>query len=607
MGNRRNFFPFRREQRGSNALARLTAELEAKERLIQEQARLLAHSQKTFERASTVAKIGVWECDLPDEVLRWSNGVYDVFEIPRGQPISRAGVLALYSEESRRELEALRAKAIRDRSGFTLDARITTAKGQERWMRLTANVECENGVPVRIFGMKQDITEERTLWERTRFLAETDVMTGLANRSLFQGHLSDREAIALLLIDLDGFKLVNDTFGHSLGDECLKQIASRLLSLCTESDLVARLGGDEFAVLLRPPREPGAIEVFAEAVLEKLREPIQWREQSFQLGASIGIAIRNRGSVDETEDLFADADIALYAAKAAGKNNFQVFAPEMRRERDRYAAIINSISTALSNDQLRLYFQPKVRLSDGYLAGFESLLRWKTPGGDIVPAGEFELAFSDPELSRRLGQWVIGKALDQMAEWNAAGFAFGHVAINLSSVQLCDQRFAERLLEQIAARGLRPEQMEVEVTEGVFLNSVSAQVETILGHLRKGGVRVALDDFGTGYASLVHLRDYPIDVIKIDRSFVQRSQVSERDRAILEAVLGLGLRIGIEVVAEGIETSDQLCWLKGLGCPMGQGYLFSQPMPASEAAQWVVPSERLFSQDVVDFPVRSFI
>jgi len=582
MGKRRNFFSFRREQRDANALAHLTAELEAKERLIQEQARLLAHSQKTFEQASTVAKIGVWECDLPGDVLRWSNGVYDVFEIPRGQPISREDILALYSEESRRELEALRAKAIRERSGFTLDARIRTAKGRERWMRLTANVECEDGVPVRIFGMKQDITEERTLWERTRFLAETDVMTGLANRSLFQAHLSDREAVALLLIDLDGFKLVNDTFGHSLGDECLKQIALRLRDLCGESDLVARLGGDEFAVLLRQPREPGAVEAFAEAVLERLREPIRWRKQSFQLGASIGIALRN----GEAEDLFADADIALYAAKAAGKNNFQVFAPDMRRARDRHAAIINSISTALSNEQLHLYFQPKVRLSDGYLAGFESLLRWKTRGGDIVPAGEFELAFSDPELSRRLGQWVIGKALDQMAEWNDAGFAFGHVAINLSSVQLCDQRFAERLLQQIAARGLRPEQIEVEVTEGVFLNSVSAQVETILGHLRQGGVRVALDDFGTGYASLVHLRDYPIDVIKIDRSFVQRSQVSERDRAILEAVLGLGLRLGIEVVAEGIETSDQLCWLKGLGCPMGQGYLFSQPMPAVDAAQW---------------------
>lgn len=337
---------------------------------------------------------------------------------------------------------------------------------------------------------------------------------------------------------------------------------------------------------MKQPREQGAVEAFAEAVLEKLREPIRWREQSFQLGASIGIAIRDRKPAGEAEDLFADADIALYAAKAAGKNNFQVFAPEMRRERDRYAAIINSISTALSNEQLHLYFQPKVRLSDGYLAGFESLLRWKAPSGDVVPAGEFELAFSDPELSRRLGQWVIGKALDQMVEWDVAGFAFGHVAINLSSVQLCDQRFAERLLQQIAARGLRPEQIEVEVTEGVFLNSVSAQVETILSHLRKGGVRVALDDFGTGYASLVHLRDYPIDVIKIDRSFVQRSQVSERDRAILEAVLGLGLRLGIEVVAEGIETSDQLCWLKGLGCPMGQGYLFSQPMPAVDAARW---------------------
>lgn len=575
-----------RRHLGAEGDARLLAELEAKERLIREQARQLADSRKIFECASTVARIGVWECDLADETLRWSNGVYDVFEIPRGQPVSRVSILALYSEESRRELEILRAKAIRERSGFTLDARITTAKGQERWMRLTANVECERGIPVRIFGMKQDITEEHILWERTRFLAETDVMTGLANRSLFQAHLSAGDAAALLLIDLDGFKLVNDTFGHTVGDECLKQIALRLRALCTEDDLVARLGGDEFAVLLRQLQAPAAVEAFAEAVLERLREPIQWREQSFQLGASVGIAIRNGAMTGETQDLFAESDIALYAAKAAGKNNFQIFAPEMRHARDRHAAIISSISSALSSDQLHLYFQPKVRLSDGHLAGFESLLRWKTPAGDIVTAGEFEQAFSDPELSRRLGQWVIGRALDQMVEWNSAGFAFGHVAINLSSVQLCDQRFAERLLQQIVTRGLRPEQVEIEITEGVLLNNVSAPVATILGRLRGGGVRVALDDFGTGYASLVHLRDYPIDVIKIDRSFVQRSKVSERDRAILEAVLGLGLRLGIEVVAEGIETSDQLSWLKGLGCPMGQGYLFSPPMPGAEALRW---------------------
>jgi hypothetical protein len=240
-------------------IARLRAELEAQACLIRHQAASLAHSRKIFERASAAAKIGVWECSLPDETLSWTDQVYDIFEIPRGSPPEREQILRYYSHDSLRTLQEVRSRAIAERGGFILDAEITTAKGRRRWIRVTATVECEDGVAVRIFGMKQDITEEKTLYDRTRYLADFDVLTGVANRGSFQARLSDideRQADgasfgALLLIDLDGFKQINDTFGHALGDECLRSAAERLTNVCREHDFVARIGGDEFAVLLR--------------------------------------------------------------------------------------------------------------------------------------------------------------------------------------------------------------------------------------------------------------------------------------------------------------------------------------------------------------------
>jgi diguanylate cyclase (GGDEF)-like protein len=313
-------------------IERLRAELEAQASLIREQAISLAHSRKIFERASAAAKIGVWECDLPDETLRWTDVVYDIFELPRGSALDRNEILKCYSEDSLKALNTLRSRAIAERGGFTLDAEIMTVKGQRRWMRITATVECEGGDPVRIFGMKQDITEEKLLWERTRYLAEFDIMTGLANRSQFQARLSDlderranRNAIgALVLIDLDGFKQVNDTLGHSLGDEYLKEAALRLGYVCREAELVARIGGDEFAVLLGTHLNRSAIEDLAEEIVQAMSIPAESGSQSLRLGASVGIA---RVDGCTPSELFTKADTALYAAKAAGRNTFRIFNP----------------------------------------------------------------------------------------------------------------------------------------------------------------------------------------------------------------------------------------------------------------------------------------
>lgn len=316
-------------RRDAAAVAQLKRQVAAQAALIARQEVSLAHSRKIFDRASVAARIGVWECSLPGEQLHWTDVVYDLFDLPRGSVLDRSEIVKCYPTESRKALDSLRSRAIAERSGFSLDAEITTFAGHSRWIRITATVECEEGVPVRIFGMKQDITEEKILSDRMRYLAEFDAMTGLANRTRFQARLAQVDASrplgALLLVDLDGFKAVNDTFGHVVGDECLKAAAERLAGGCGEAELVARVGGDEFAVLLGSHLDRGAVSGVARGIIERMGKPVAVRGQSLRLGASVGIAFAGAGSPCE---LFAQADTALYAAKAAGRNTFRIFKAE---------------------------------------------------------------------------------------------------------------------------------------------------------------------------------------------------------------------------------------------------------------------------------------
>lgn len=311
------------------ALERLTALVDAQADTIRQYESSLEHSRYIFEHASAAARLGVWECDLASETLNWSGGTYDLFHLPRGMPLVRGQAIKCYPEESLKALESVRSRAIREKRGFSLDAAILTPKGNRRWIRIHATVDCNGDRPTRIFGIKQDITEEKALWDRTRYLAEFDQMTGLPNRNKFQAHLSQlcgngpsQHAIgALLLIDLDGFKEVNDTLGHNAGDECLRETALRLASVCAKASIVARIGGDEFAVLLESPRNSEATELAAKIIVTMDR-PIEYRGRRYKIGASVGVAAT--GGCQPSE-LFKRADMALYAAKAGGRKTFRVF------------------------------------------------------------------------------------------------------------------------------------------------------------------------------------------------------------------------------------------------------------------------------------------
>lgn len=310
------------------ALAALKRHEELLDRQVEQLAGFAAEDEQRrtlFERASATAKLGIWQCELGSERLTWTNGVYDIFELPHQAPITREMILEFYTPESRRLMAAARSHALAHGSDFSVDVEITTPKGNRRWVRLTGAVESRGGVPSRIFGVKQDITEERLLSDRTRYLAEFDVMTGLANRGTFQAYLDTAESKAigaLVLVDLDGFKKVNDTFGHAVGDACLKEAANRLLACCGDAVLVARIGGDEFAVLASAAASPQAIEAMARGIVWTMGQPLHCLGHALDLGASVGVAHHHSGSAD---DLFRQADAALYAAKDAGRNTSRVF------------------------------------------------------------------------------------------------------------------------------------------------------------------------------------------------------------------------------------------------------------------------------------------
>ena len=416
-------------------------------------------------------------------------------------------------------------------------------------------------------------------------LAFHDSLTGLPNRALFQlrleeltsGEQADR-GFALLLLDVDEFKLTNDTLGHDAGDAVLLAFAARLMLATRPDDCVARLGGDEFALLLMGKNDPAELEAFSAKLLERLREPIEHEGKPIHCRASIG-ASRCNGA-DIARNMLKHADLALYEAKASGRGAFRLYDPTMwsgmlvRRE------MLSIASAALEGDFIQPFYQPKVHLQTGEIVGFEALLRCCLPGQQPKGPDCILAAFEDTTLAVKLSDRMVDRVIENILQWREAGLPFGHVAINAALAELRRGDFAERLLSKLRHAGIPPECIQVEVTESVLLGQGIDHVERTFTELAEAGIRLALDDFGTGFASLTHLKRFPIEIIKIDRSFVRDLQVDAEDGAIVDALIGLGKALKIEVIAEGIETRPQRDFLAALGCAVGQGYLFGSASPA---------------------------
>ncbi|MCK7592069.1 putative bifunctional diguanylate cyclase/phosphodiesterase [Pseudomarimonas salicorniae] len=434
----------------------------------------------------------------------------------------------------------------------------------------------------------RDITEQHRQEQRIRHQAEHDSLTGLPNRARFEQGLAlalerasaQHTQLAVMFIDLDHFKRINDSHGHQVGDQVLAKVAAMLHAILRDDDLLARMGGDEFILLLDRIDGPAQTEAIARRITDTLSAPLELDERRLQVQASVGIALYPQDGAHPAE-LISRADMAMYEAKLRGRSAIRYFAPGIERQRRRETELHEQLAGALERGEFRLVFQPQVLLADGALIGAEALLRWTDPMGRPVSPTVFVPAAERSGLIRPLGDWVLGQALDWLCRTPRPDRM--RVAVNLSARQLDDPQLAERILDQVQRRGLGAERLELEVTESMLMENREACIDS-LRQLRAAGVRIAVDDFGTGYSSLNYLRFLPIDVLKIDRSFVKDMADAEDARAIVRSIIDLARNLGLEVVAEGIEDALTASLLLEMGCPLGQGYHFGRPADALPAA-----------------------
>jgi diguanylate cyclase (GGDEF)-like protein len=442
--------------------------------------------------------------------------------------------------------------------------------------------------------LHEDVTEKRLTQERISFLARHDLLTGLPNRGVLREEieraLADHrrgETLALLCLDLDRFKPVNDTYGHAVGDALLKQVALRLRECVREVDIAARLGGDEFAVVVRGGEQPNGATRLARRIIEALGRPFEVQGHAVHIGASVGIALAPHDGAD-AETLQRNADLALYGAKSEGRGTLRYFEPRMNERIEARRGMENDLRRALDEGQFVLAYQPRFDLTCGGVVGVEALLRWHHPQRGTVPPGEFITVAEETGLIVPIGRWVLEQACRDALAWPTHVV----VAVNVSAVQFVRGTVLPDVMHALAATGLPSRRLELEITESTMFKDTTA-VLAAMHVLREQGVRFAMDDFGTGFSSLSHLRSFPFDHLKIDRSFVRDAPERPDLCAIIRGVAVLAEGMNMRTTVEGVETVEQLKAVQSLGCNAVQGFLFARPMPAKAVAQVIaVPPER---------------
>jgi diguanylate cyclase (GGDEF)-like protein/PAS domain S-box-containing protein len=570
-------------------------------------------SEERYALAARGANDGLWDWNLRDDTIhfssRWKSMLgYDDPEIGNSP-----------QEWFDRIHEADRPKAQRSIAehldGLTphleVEARMLHKDGVFRWM-LTRGLMVRNeaGIPVRMAGSQTDITEGKV----------ADPMTGLPNRLLFIDRLSrliastrrhPEKLFAVLFLDLDGFKLVNDSLGHAVGDKLLIGLANRLESSLRQTDTVARLdesftiarlGGDEFAIILNDLNEPADASHVAERLLNELSRPFQIEDKELFSSMSIGIALSTLGN-EHPEDYLRDADTAMYRAKALGKCRYVVFDADMRELITQRLEIENDLRRALERREFRNYYQPIISLESGTIVGFEALLRWQHPTRGLLEPIEFIPVAEENGMIRDLGWWALEEACRQIAAWRTLHPAFGSLSmsVNLSVKQFVDPNFGAKLEVLLRECNLPEGTLKLELTESSIMSDSTAAI-ALLSQFKALGVRLAIDDFGTGYSSLSYLHRFPLDTLKIDRSFTDAMRAGERDESMIaRTIMPLAQHLGLDVVAEGVETVEQATLLKELHCKYAQGFLFSKPVTAEDVEKLLA---RAIASGEIDAPVR---
>ncbi len=551
---------------------------------------ITARKEKELEiqKVQELSHVGTWEWDILHDEFTGSDEVYRIFSIPIGQKVSLEALLALIFNEDR---QAFRQEMMKMLSGQVpeFSYRIMDGFGSVKWLESSATTFFDkDNQPYKAIGLTRDVTERVLHEKKLEILANNDVLTGLANRPFLLSHLQnaidkalrDNRMIALLLFDLDRFKDVNDSFGHQAGDELLICVAQRFKERMREGDLIGRLGGDEFAVVLdNLTRIEDAGRIAEEMIAALGVEYDLGGGVSVHVGASTGIVISPNHGID-AQELLQFADAALYRSKDEGRGTYRYYTDEMTEAARKRVECETQLRRAIENEEFEVYYQPQVHMATGRIVGAEALVRWNDPVRGIISPVLFIPLAEETGLIGAIGEWVLNETCRQGKVWMDAGHRLT-LAVNVSAHQMRHQDIPRIVDQALKKSGYKAEHLELELTESALMDREEELVE-VLHILRARGIRLAIDDFGTGYSSLSYLKRFPIDVLKIDKSFVDDIPFEEDDMAIVTAIIAMGKALGFQILAEGTERQEQIDFLMERGCTMYQGYFKSKPVPAAE-------------------------
>jgi diguanylate cyclase (GGDEF)-like protein/PAS domain S-box-containing protein len=547
----------------------------------------------------------IFEPGIEGRCLYISPSVEDVLGYPRRQWLEDRGLWdRLLHKDDEERVVSNEAECARSGEKLVQEYRLRAADGRDVWIRdeMTVVFDRQTGEDPLFYGVFLDVSDRKRMEVELERLALYDPLTGLPNRALFGDRLRHvlarrgREtATAVYFLDLDRFKRINDSLGHGAGDEVLREVAERLSAVVRPEDTVARFGGDEFTVLCESVG--GVLEAvsIADRLQRPLRQPLRAGGAELRLSASIGVALVEADDNGDGQHLIEDADAAMYRAKERGGARTELFDSAMRENAVRAMRIEQELQRALEQGELRVFYQPGVDLATGQVVGAEALVRWEHPQRGLIVPDRFLSVAEETGLIVPLGMWVMGETCRQLAAWQSRPeTAHLHLSVNLSARELTHPDLVSSVLGCVRESGVDPHSLTIEVTESTAMADGDTGFRA-LRDLSAEGIRVAIDDFGTGYSSLEQLRRMPVDIVKVDRSFVSGMSADSTDREIVAAVVGMGRALKLLVVAEGIETPEQAEALRELGCDIGQGFLYAKPLPAEEMDE-LAQSRRYMTQ-----------
>lgn len=551
----------------------------------------LAESEERYHLVVMAAKDGIWDWNFISG--KWFFSIrcqemlgYDGSEFQYNFEIWKDLLHPLDREEALKDLSDYLDKKV---DTYSNTYRLRTKNGSYKWILSRGEAIWDgDGKPIRMAGSHTDITDQKTYEERVLNLAYYDLITGLSNRAMFEKELNamifkakkEGERFALLYLDLDDFKKVNDTLGHDYGDKLLKMVANEFMAYKEDNGILARLGGDEFALMVPSVKDMDKIHNISNEIINTLNRPWILNSQEFYISASIGIAIfPDHG--EDYQSLYKSADTAMYCAKEKGKRSYEIYKKEMYMQKIQLVNMEKSLRYAVKNNEFILNYQSMVNLKNDEINAAEALIRWIHPKRGLISPGNFIPIAEKTGIIKEIGKWTIATGCKQNKAWMDKGYKPIKLSINISALEFKQNNLVQNIKGILEDTGLNSKYIIFEITENTVLEDLDHTIK-ILNELKEMNIKIALDDFGTGYSSLNYLKQLPIDYLKLDKSFIKNVAIKSKDQAITKSLIDLAHEIGLEVIAEGIETEEQYRYLKEINCDIGQGYFFNRPAPAEE-------------------------